>query len=69
MLSMAWCSLQSILTARCAGILAVMFLAIPVDAQAQQSSAIAEGARVYGDTCGSCHNGNPFYRLLNYRPC
>ncbi len=53
---MAWCSLQKILTARCAGVVAVMFLAIPVDAQAQQSSAIAEGARVYGNTCGSCHN-------------
>ncbi len=53
---MAWCSLQRILTARCAGVVAVMFLAIPVDAQAQQSSAIAEGARVYGNACGSCHN-------------
>ena len=53
---MAWCSLQKILTARCAGVVAVMFLAIPVNAQAQQSNAIAEGARVYGNTCGSCHN-------------
>ena len=28
----------------------------PPVVHAQQSSAVAEGARVYGNTCGSCHN-------------
>ena len=39
------------------GVLLLMALTwTPAVAGAQQGSAVAEGAKVYGNTCGSCHN-------------
>jgi mono/diheme cytochrome c family protein len=39
------------------GILLLMALTwMPAVAGAQQGSAVAEGAKVYGNTCGGCHN-------------
>lgn len=37
-------------------ILVVALMGLPAVAAAQQGSAVAEGAKVYGNTCGSCHN-------------
>ena len=39
------------------GVILLMALTwMPAVAGAQQGSAVAEGAKVYGNTCGSCHN-------------
>jgi len=40
-------------TALLAGLL---LLVLPLVGMAQESGSVAEGARVYGDVCGNCHN-------------